>query len=113
LLINKHPDGEHIVIETEIEGNVVGHGIFDAVEIENIIRALSRLRSELSTPVPTSLEPHPRIETVTEPGYDIRSVPGQMVLALRHPGYGWVGYSFGEDRGHRLGSQIQLAAGAL
>jgi hypothetical protein len=64
-------------------------------ELDELIRGLSQARAQLAEEVAPELDEGARLaDVVVDPSYLIgkNSGTGEALLALRHPGYGWLGF---------------------
>ena len=69
----------------------------EAPELDDLIRALSQGRRRLADAVAPELDDHARIaDAVPDPAFLLGSNPRkrEALLALRHPGFGWLGFQF-------------------
>jgi hypothetical protein len=103
-------DKETAVIELHEDGKALAHITLDAASLEGVIRELGRVRSNMNEIVPLELDPGARIETTPPSSW---RVPGAhngptetLLLALRHPGLGWLGYLFDEVNARKLGKAL-------
>ncbi|MBB3122460.1 hypothetical protein [Pseudoduganella violacea] len=81
---------------TLTDGSTTGSVQLSASELDNLIRHLARIRSEMTPEVPIELEKGKAINAVTDPVWRTRpmlhpSMPGELLL-LRHRGLGWLGF---------------------
>lgn len=98
------PDTRSVLLEILVNGVVKGWGnIDDASQLDTFIQALASARIGMSEPVPTALEPNPRLSTTEHPNFWVfdPDSSGQM-LALRHPGFGWLGFLLAPDRADEI-----------
>lgn len=84
-----------------IEGDrPLGHITLELPEFATLLRHLGQLRAKFAEPVPRSIEPRARMDLNDLTAFSV--IDGQSeaarVLALRHPGYGWLAFSI-PDRG--------------
>jgi hypothetical protein len=91
--------------------NPLGHIILDASELESVIRNLGKVRSGMAEPVAPELDPMSRIETEMYPAWKVPDThnsphPGVM-LCLRHPGLGWLGFFLDRDRALLIGDALE------
>lgn len=66
-------------------------------ELDTLVRTLADLRALMSDPVPRTLDPGARLTVLSDPAWQVKPpAPGTgrdvAVLALRHPGLGWLGF---------------------
>jgi hypothetical protein len=64
-------------------------------ELDELIRGLSQAHAQLAEEVAPELDEGARLaDVVVDPSYLIgkNSGTGEALLALRHPGYGWLGF---------------------
>jgi hypothetical protein len=103
-------DRESAVFEIKEDGKALAHMICDAPAVETIIRQLAVCRKSLSDGVAPELEAFARVEVEQYPGWkvpDTHNGPNSSVLlALRHPGMGWLGFLFEEMEARRVGKAL-------
>lgn len=82
----------------------LGVVFLDAVDLEDHIFTLARIRSGLKDQVTPALERNARILAVPNPTWQLQpSKDGKaVVLALRHPGFGWVSFQFDMTKAEHL-----------
>lgn len=83
---------------TRVSDGVSVAGELDAQDVEKFIEAFGAIRAGMSDAVPEKLDPMPRLPTTEHPHwhvYDPR--PEGHLLAIRHPGFGWLGFLLAED----------------
>lgn len=101
---------DEAVFEMREDGKALGHMLFDASTLEGLIADLSKLRKNLTEQVTPELEPNSRVPVEHNPGWrvpaDHGGSPNSLVLALRHPGIGWLGFQFDEERARELGKAL-------
>jgi hypothetical protein len=68
----------------------------DAAEIEALIDQLAVARAALAPMVPADVDPGTRVRVLSDPRWVIPADDQYdgRVLALRHPGLGWLGFLF-------------------
>lgn len=87
------PDSKTVRLEMLHDGKSMGWVDADAAGVEGFIEILVAHRAAMSDPVPKKLDPIPRLPTTENPNwwvYDPK--PDGHMLALRHPGFGWLGF---------------------
>ena len=77
-----------------MDGVPLGHIILEAPDVEDAIHNLAAARSSMADQVPTEIEPSARILALDNPLWRTK-IPTQspkpgILLALRHPGLGWI-----------------------
>jgi hypothetical protein len=80
-----------------------------ADELENLIANLGRARENLKPSVPDDAPIGKKLQAVSNPGWyapPAESTPGQAVLILRHPGFGWLGFAFSKPEARSLGNYL-------
>lgn len=87
---------EYVTIELLMNGEALGHIHLDASSAEKYIHDLALHRSALVDQVPAELDPGSRLEALVDPIWKIpdHKTPHGRVLALRHPGLGWLSFVF-------------------
>ena len=96
-------DASTLVIEISVAGKVVGFAPLSASEADDLIAKLASNRAGMSERVPSDLDPGSRIASVVNPAWRIAPGPEGRALALRHPGYGWLGYFLPEAEARNMG----------
>lgn len=98
------------IMELREDGVPLAHVTWEAPELEAVIDALMRLRANMAEPVPTTREPVYRLEVIENPQWDVPAVHSgaldRTVLALRHPGKGWLGFSLPRADAQKLGRAL-------
>ncbi|MGF7005790.1 hypothetical protein [Aminobacter sp. BE322] len=101
--------GELAFIQMNQDGTAVAYMTVDAATLEGIIHALAHVRAKMTEEVSPTLDPGARLEAVPSPAW---RVPGThsgaegVLLALRHPGLGWLGFLLDEPRSRELGRAL-------
>jgi hypothetical protein len=77
-----------------VDDERIGHLILEVAQVEGLIHQMAFLRSAMADPVPADLVPGTKALAVENPTWTTRvqsapTGPG-IVLALRHPGLGWL-----------------------
>jgi hypothetical protein len=109
--VSRRPDQDAIAFEMAENGTSLAKAILDASDIDNIISILSKARMSLKDEVPRALEPQARLEAVLDPVWKCpakHSGEGK-VLAVRHPGLGWLAFDFPEDQATEVGQWLSGA----
>jgi hypothetical protein len=103
-------DRQQTVLEIHDDGKPLAHIVVDAAMLEGIIRGLGACRSAMAEAVPGELDPGARLEVTPLPAWTIpnrHSGPnGTLLLGLRHPGLGWLGFLLEEERARQIGSAL-------
>jgi putative transcriptional regulator len=87
---------QHTAVEMWMDGKPLGHVYLDAATLEGHIHALARHRANMAEEVSQELDPGSRLEAHIDPIWRIPAKHPQqgIVLALRHPGFGWLSFVF-------------------
>lgn len=103
-------DRDTTVIEMHEDGKPLAHMFVDAATLEGLIRQLGQCRAAMNETVADEIDPGARIETLPSPGWripDTHSGPsGTVLMALRHPGLGWLGFLLEEARAREIGAAL-------
>jgi hypothetical protein len=96
-------DRETAVVQLEQDdGTALGHITLDASGLATFIDEMQQCRSAMVEEVSPQLDPQSRVQTVQSPAWrvpDTHSGGGNgTLLALRHPGLGWLGFLLEKDR---------------
>jgi len=99
-------DRQNVLIQLLQEDKPPGHIICDAS-----IRQLATCRQHLAEEVVPSLEPGSRVEIERNPIWTVtgkRHQPDpEVTLALRHRGFGWLGFLLDKERALAIGGPDQ------
>lgn len=102
---------DRVVLEMRENGIALGHILYEAPELESLIRIIANQRAGLLDPVSPELDPGSRLEVIPDPAWATRRPkdPGRerdVVLALRHPGLGWVSFLLPPHEAAALGQSL-------
>lgn len=94
---------EFVTLETIVNGQVRACGVFtDTNQLDGFIHLLAAIREGMNDPIPQTLDPNPRLPVVRQPNWLVFEPTAQgRVLALRHPGFGWMAFLLPEA--HAIG----------
>lgn len=93
-----NPIGE-AVLQMELEDEPVVHQLLDAGGLTQVIQDLMILRGTMTDEVSREIDPGSRLYALTDPlwrGQDSKTPGFAKLLALRHPGFGWLTALFPE-----------------
>jgi hypothetical protein len=103
-------DRKKALIQMCADGEPLAHMICDGEFLEREIRDLARFRANIVEPVPNEPQPNQHLEVVRSPSWAVphtHSGPkGHVMMGLRHPGYGWVGFMLEPDRARALAAAL-------
>lgn len=92
------------------DGEPLAHMIFDGAFLEREIRDLARFRTNLIEPVADEMKPDQELEIQRDPKWQIpdkHSGPkDQVLMALRHEGFGWTGFMMDAEQARELGQAL-------
>jgi hypothetical protein len=100
------PDRLTTSLVLSMDGRPLGHIVLDASALENLITALANARAAMTQPVAPEIASGTNLRSIIDPTWRIRipphpSVPGP-ILALRHPGFGWLSFVFPDIEANSL-----------
>jgi hypothetical protein len=90
-------DARRAVTITMVQnGRPLAHAIVEAAEMKELIHAFAQAGYELADRVPLTVDHGTKLAALVDPGWHF---PGDVhpegkVLALRHPGFGWLSFLF-------------------
>jgi hypothetical protein len=98
-------------------GQALAHVVLEAPELDSLVRLVADLRAGLADRVPASLDPGARVVALVDPALKTArptgTLPDGIILALRHPGLGWLAFLLPPPKAVALGtSLLQLAQSA-
>lgn len=103
-------DRKRALLQMCADGEPLAHMICDGAFLEREIRDLARFRANIVEPVPQEPQPDKSLEVVRAPSWAVphtHSGPkGDVMMALRHPGYGWVGFMLEPERARALAAAL-------
>lgn len=102
-------DCNSVTLQFVLDGKPEAHVIIDdASELDRLIALLGAVREMMTDQIPLMLDPQPRIPIVKHPNwwvFDPR--PEGRTLALRHPGFGWIGFLLPPDRAEQIAEWLK------
>lgn len=89
------------------ERKLVGFTL-EAPELDRLIALLAGARAHMADPVPPTLDPGSRIAGVASPAWRVAGPDGtgRQALALRHPGFGWIGFALSAQEARALAAAL-------
>lgn len=76
--------------------------------IESFLQQVASQRSQLKDPVRPDLDPGSRIDALVDPRLHVERYPQGAMLAIRHPGFGWLGFALPEQSVQDLARLLTL-----
>jgi hypothetical protein len=101
-----HPDRDSIAVEIVENDEALAHAFLEPVELDQFIAVLAAYRAELNDRVAAELEPNSRLATIVDPAWKTRPHENGRLLALRHPGLGWLSFLLPEEEAAKLGGLL-------
>jgi hypothetical protein len=103
-------DGRTATLEVVMNGNPLGHVILDIPEVEELIHQMAAIRSAMAEAVPDEIEPLARLLAADNPEFAAK-IPAHsprdgVLLALRHPGLGWLAFLLPHPKAEVLGQRL-------
>jgi hypothetical protein len=111
------PDRQRVTVALMMDDQTLGFADVESSELEELIALLATRRAEMAEPVVPEIEPNTRLTAIIDPAWRAKTAspvaPDGVLLALRHPGLGWITSLFSRAEVVRLGqSLLSLAASA-
>ena len=87
---------ENVVLELWMDGRPLGHIKFDGATAEKHMQDVARFRATLADVVTPDLDPGALLDAEFDPKWRVPSfrIEQGRILALRHPGLGWLSFVF-------------------
>ena len=108
-------DRSSVTLEMHVDGDPKAHMITDAPGLEAIVSDLAKVRAQMVEEVTPDLDVGMRLEAIADPRW--RTEPhhplGASMLALRHPGHGWVSFLLPPTEARALGKMLVAQADEL
>jgi hypothetical protein len=107
---NTSPDRQAVSIELRMDGAKLGHIVLEAAELDDYIHKLADHRAELIDAVSSQLDPGSRLDVIVGPAWGVPHPPHELgkVLALRHPGFGWLSFLLPAEDARALAKALLL-----
>lgn len=108
-------DGMTVTVSMLIDDEIKASVTYDAASLEDNIHMLAEARAGMSEQVTPDLEIGMRLEAIADPRWRTEAYPpaGGSLLALRHPGLGWVSFLLPPQEARALGSSLVAQADQL
>lgn len=87
-------NGGHVRLAIVAGGEELAVSLLEAADLEELIEGLAMARARLIDQVPLALDNNIRVVGVPNPAHRVLRGPPDTgcILAVRHPGYGWLHY---------------------
>ncbi len=112
--LRAYPDftQQHVTVELLQNGVAIGKVVLGAAETEAFIGLLARSRASLTVPVAPEFNPEASLEPVIDPVWEIpeEREPDGVLLALQHPGFGWLSFIFPDNEATSIGGVLSASA---
>ncbi|MEY4257097.1 MAG: hypothetical protein RLZZ141_2324 [Pseudomonadota bacterium] len=101
-------DHQIAVLEIVTDGESSGYLGLSAPELDEIIHRLGDIRQQMSDRVPPRLDVNPRLPAIDDPAWHLGITEDNLTvtLAIRHPGFGWLGFSLPQNEAKHLGELL-------
>jgi len=108
-------EGYNVALEMVVDDEPKAHMILDAAELEDQIHFLSQAREAMAEPVTPDLEVGMRLRALGDPRWKTEPYHphGAALLALRHPGMGWMSFLLPPHEARSLGQSLVAIADEL
>jgi hypothetical protein len=105
-------DRRCLIIETRQDDATIARVIYGAPEVAYLLDLIANQRARMVDEVVPTLDPGSRFKAIGYPAWWAgNEMPdGLRALALRHPGFGWLGFVFNRQQAAALSSAIRPAA---
>lgn len=94
-------------IEMVVDGKPAAHVVLGPAEVEKLIEDLGRHRSLLADQIPSAPDLSLPAVEVNEPNFVVHEKANVVGLALGHPYYGWLHFSFQKRRALELSEALR------
>jgi hypothetical protein len=108
-------DRMSVTLEMHVDGEPKAHMYLDAAGLEEIVSELAGVRASMAEGVTPDLETGMRLAAVGDPRWRTEAYHpvGGAMLALRHPGHGWVSFLLPPAEARALGASLVAQAEEL
>lgn len=89
--VNLRPDRTAAELAVIGDKGQVATATLDAADCDGLLDMLQKARADLADVIPMDLEPNARVSPLFDPKWQLGDSPeGEILLAVRHPGFGWI-----------------------
>lgn len=106
LNVKMRPDRAAVELEVHLQGKPISRMALNPAALDSLIANLGALRAQMTQPIPASIEPGAKVETVLNPSWRTDIQAQGPLLAIRHPGFGWQGFLIHPEQGRTLGQGL-------
>jgi hypothetical protein len=103
-------NGSSSFLTIKENGKALAHATMEAPELDDFIELLGKCRAAMADVVPRELEPSGRISALDDPIWRTKlprkSPVPCVLLALRHPGFGWIGHALPAHEAKAMGQSL-------
>jgi hypothetical protein len=102
-------DRQHVLLELRLEGKPFGQISLSGSDAEQHIHMIAKHRAKLSDRVSRDLDPGSRLDAIYDPIWRTpthRAATHGLLLALRHPGLGWLSFLLPHHEAAALGQWL-------
>lgn len=103
-------NGDHVSLEMHVDGKPAADLALDAAAVTGLIDKLVSLRAGMSEQVSATLKVGERLNAVSNPAWVVNAHGESQVLALRHPGHGWVSFLLPQQEATDLAGALNPAS---
>ena len=111
------PDRQRVTVALMMDDQPLGFADVESSELEELIALLATRRAEMADQVAAEIEPGARLTAIIDPLWRAKTeshgTPDGVLLALRHPGLGWITSLFSRAEVLRLGQSLLALAAAM
>ncbi len=102
------PDRRGLQIEFAGHGQKLVGFTLEAPELDRLIALLGAARAGMADEVPAQLDPGSRVPATVAPAWQAPDpgVSDTCGLALRHPGFGWLGFVLPRHQAHAIAAAL-------
>lgn len=99
-------DRDEVLLTMLLEGEPLGHIFMNGADTETVAHQLGAERAKLQDRVSTELDPGSRLTLKVDPIWRTMPHENGVVLAIRHPGFGWLSFLIPEESMQPLAERL-------
>jgi len=103
---------DRLIVQLGGEGRPLAHFLLAAPEADDVISKAENNRAALADEIQGEFEPTSRANVLEQPAWAV-SKPrsdGRFVLAIRHPGFGWLAFGIEVERTNAIAAALVVPA---
>lgn len=94
------------ILQIEQDMEPLAHVMLPPPELSNLIEKLGKTRAAMPDQIPPELSPGSRLPFINSPAWHVEQRGAELLVAIRHPGYGWLAFTMPENEADKFSSAV-------